>query len=129
MLERYGAAGAKTSRRCAIELIWKEYKYGLGGNKSLQWLEANAKGWRSYTQGCTAWNRRCSIYAEIERMITEDKLTENDAVSSLQKQLDEFPKKGISSGPDLVGFNGSLKIKHKPVSGRKRKAPEATADV
>ena len=105
-----------------MALIWKEYKYGLGGNKSLEWLESNAKGWRSYTQGCTAWNRRNGIYAEMERMIAEDKLTETDAISNLQAQLDSFPRKGVSAGPDLAGFNASLKAKRKATSGQKRKA-------
>ena len=100
-----------------IALIWKEYKYGLGGNKPLEWLESNAKGWRSYSQGSTAWNRRNGIYAEIKRMIAEDKLTEADAISNLQAQLDSFPRKGVSTGPDLAGFNANLKS-----SGRKRKA-------
>ena len=104
-----------------IALIWKEYMYGLGGNKSLKWLEANAKGWRSYNQGNLAWNRRKEIYAEIERMTSEDKLTESDAIANLQAQLDAFPKKGTSTGPDLVGFNSMLRTKHG--RGQKRKAP------
>ena len=55
-------------------------------------------------------------------MIAEDKLTETDAISNLQAQLDSFPRKGVSAGPDLAGFNASLKAKRKATSGQKRKA-------
>ena len=102
-----------------ISLIWKEYKHGLEGSKSLEWLETNAKGWRSYSQGYTAWNRRKEIYLEMNRMMDEDKLTESAAVSNLQERLDSFPKKGTSTGPDLVGFNAMLK------AGRKRRSSSA----
>ena len=63
-------------------------------------------------------------------MMAEDKLTESDAVANLQAQLDEFPKKGTSLGPNLVGFNAMLRAKHdaadsstKKRRGRKRAGP------
>jgi hypothetical protein len=40
---------------------------------------------------------------------TKGGLTEIEAITSLQTQLDDYPKKGRSSQPNLEGFNKKLK--------------------
>ena len=103
--------------------IWKEYKYGINGGYSLEWLEANERYWRSYSQGNIAFCRRSGIYYRMDQLIA-DGLTEEAALSELQAMLDAHESE--KNKLDLKGFSEMLRKKYslKPKGkgkGRKRK--------
>lgn len=109
-----------------ISDIWKEYKEGINGGVSLEWLEANVPKWRSYSLGNTAFSRRRGIYMRMEQLI-EGGLTEENAVQQLQAMLDAHQLE--NNKLDLKGFSSKLKkdfnLKPKPKEkNRKRKRKE-----
>ena len=113
----------------SIAEIWKEYKHGINGGPSLEWLEETVRYWRSYPQGNMAFCRRSGIYYRIEQL-TKTGIAEEDAVAQLQALLDEHESE--KNKLDLKGFSEQLRKKHdlkpKPKgNGKKRK--RSTEDV
>ena len=88
--------------------VWKEYKYGINGGPSLEWLEENVRYWRSYSAGNTAFCRRSGIYYRMEQLIKEG-LTEEAALSQLQTMLDTHESQ--KNKLDLKGFSEMLRKK------------------
>lgn len=104
------ASGLKT-----ILDICTEHRYGLNGGPALKDLELKyGSRWRNNKIGGSGrqhWNCRLCMHLELEhRMLF---MSESEAISSLQKELDEIVACGRSKKPNIAYFNDLLKIKVK----------------
>ena len=72
--------------------FWDEYKKGINGQKSIEYLEKNEPGWRKDPPGKTSfrsfWQRRSYIYKLIEVKITGG-ATEEEAVAFVQEMFNQ----------------------------------------
>ena len=111
----------QNTRLTTASAIWREYKVGIDGGPSLEWLENNVTHWRSYNVGKAAFGRRSGIYLRMEQMI-ESGVTEEAAIAELQTMLDAH--KAEKGQLDLQGFCKKLRKQYNLKYPRPKSKPK-----
>ncbi|KAH8729789.1 hypothetical protein BGZ61DRAFT_446993, partial [Ilyonectria robusta] len=92
-----------------IALVWQEWKHGLHGNPSLEFLEREySTSWRQGTlhelkYGSNYVGKRLKIVKKVEQMCEEDGLTPEEACTLLDRRIDgrlELLMKVLRDGKD-----------------------------
>ncbi|KAL6409300.1 hypothetical protein AUP68_05672 [Ilyonectria robusta] len=92
-----------------VALVWQEWKHGLHGNPSLEFLEREySTSWRQGTlhelkYGSNYVGKRLKIVKKVEQMCEEDGLTPEEACTLLDRRIDgrlELLMKVLRDGKD-----------------------------
>ncbi|KAI0007544.1 transcriptional activator of glycolytic enzymes-domain-containing protein [Xylariaceae sp. FL0662B] len=71
-----------------VEEVWREYRQGMDGQQSIEWLDATwGSRWRPEPRGRTWYSRRKVIWDKIKEYINEG-MSEDEAVREVEKLRD-----------------------------------------
>ncbi|KAI1076931.1 transcriptional activator of glycolytic enzymes-domain-containing protein [Whalleya microplaca] len=72
-----------------VEEVWREYRQGMDGQHSIEWLDATwGSRWRPEPRGRTWYSRRKVIWDKIKEFINNEGMSEDEAVREVEKLRD-----------------------------------------